>query len=137
MSAGGISRLRSLRASFSHVAPFVSKVARSNVSRCSAAAGVLPRWQATQKRSRVARWVAAPDVEAEFCAEEFGAGEFCADSVIAEQKTAPASAINARGRVRISRSLPRVTRSHTKSEAYTQYGSCSNRFFAVFALSSA
>src|SRR5215510_10368695 len=95
MSAGGISRLRSLRASFSHVAPLVSKVARSNVSRCSPAAGVLPLWQEIQNLSSVARWVVAADEE--FCAGEFCGGAVCADSVTAEMKTATASSINLSG----------------------------------------
>src|SRR6267142_6882225 len=111
MSAGGISRLRSLRASFSHVAPLVSKLAVSKVSRCSPADGVLPLWQAMQNLSSVARWVAA--AEEGFGAGEFCAGEFCADSVTAEQKTAPASNIilsgfSLRSRIMIAPSHPRI-----------------------------
>src|SRR5437762_8352376 len=64
-----------------------------------------------QNLSTVARFVVAA-AEGGSCAGEFGAGEFCAASVTAEKKTAPASAmlIDARVRVRIYRSLPRANR---------------------------
>src|SRR5438128_46649 len=92
MSAGGISRLRSLRSIFSHVAPLVSKLAVSKVSRCSPATALGPLWHAMQNLSSAARWVVEAAEEGS-CGGEFGAGEFCADSVATERKTAAASGI--------------------------------------------
>src|SRR4029453_7573457 len=140
MSAGGISRLRSLRASFSHVAPLVSKLARANVSRCSPAAGVLPLWHEMQNLSSVVRWVVAADEG--FCAGEFCAGEFCADSVTAEKKTATANNINlsgvsARSRIMLAPSHRRTgqTPAQVTPTGYLFTTHFSRRMLASFSLS--
>src|SRR5262245_8266319 len=100
MPAGGISRLRSLRSSFSQTAPLSSRLPGSKASRFSPANGVGPLWQPMQYCCNVARWVAA-DAEEGLSAASAAAG----------QSSAPANTMPIEVRARVRSIRP----SHTQT----------------------